>query len=593
MAKIDHISYGGTSYEIVPAAGDLRDIVAPEFSDQSTYTAGQMVLKNGVLYRFTAAHAGAWTGTDVEVVTVGGEVTDLKADLNHSARVVEAISTPVTTDVTGVRTESTYINTQGVVVEAIASFYTYAADVTAGREYVVNGYAAQNCYLYIFTDSNGNTIHKSDEKGASGGTNYSGVLVVAPANAAKLIVDGNVGGTRPPAYIGTLDKYIPTDSDKIPTAETAIIPSIFFPHYPVIDSVNKKITIPRETIIVDKRTSNGNYYVLAETQVVDYSDIASSTLKVYYDVSENTFVASVYTAVMDASKRLLFMLVRTSDPSPNHITISAGFPVIIDGMTNGVVHDENTNVKSINHRGLMQYAPENTLVAFSYSKMAGFDAVETDVRFTSDGVPVLLHDATINRTARNADGSELQSDVNIADITYAQALTYDFGIYKGAQFAGARIPSFEQFIKTCRKLGLRAYIELKTGTEEQIKSLYPITVRNGMKGKCSWISYSLEMLTYIHTVAPGERLGYLASAIRSDDIIGQLVALRQNNEVFYELDTADGVTDEGIARLISVDVPLELYTGSISSIVNADPYITGFTSSSFIGGKELSRNWSL
>lgn len=84
MAKIDHISYGGTNYEIVPAAGDLRDIVAQEFSDQSTYTAGQMVLKNGVLYRFTSAHSGAWSGTDAVVVTVGGEVADLKADLSES-----------------------------------------------------------------------------------------------------------------------------------------------------------------------------------------------------------------------------------------------------------------------------------------------------------------------------------------------------------------------------------------------------------------------------------------------------------------------------------------------------------------------------
>ena len=78
MAKIDHISYGGTNYEIVPAAGDLRDIVAPEFSDQNTYTAGQTVLKNGVLYRFTADHTGAWTGSDAETVTVVGEVEELE-----------------------------------------------------------------------------------------------------------------------------------------------------------------------------------------------------------------------------------------------------------------------------------------------------------------------------------------------------------------------------------------------------------------------------------------------------------------------------------------------------------------------------------
>jgi hypothetical protein len=59
-----------------------KSTIAPEFDTSTSYTAGSYVYKNGVLYRFTSAHTGTWTGTDVEVVTVGGEVTDLKADLN-------------------------------------------------------------------------------------------------------------------------------------------------------------------------------------------------------------------------------------------------------------------------------------------------------------------------------------------------------------------------------------------------------------------------------------------------------------------------------------------------------------------------------
>lgn len=55
--------------------------IAPEFSTSASYTAGSYVYKNGVLYKFTAAHSGAWTGTDAETVTVGGEVSDLKSAL--------------------------------------------------------------------------------------------------------------------------------------------------------------------------------------------------------------------------------------------------------------------------------------------------------------------------------------------------------------------------------------------------------------------------------------------------------------------------------------------------------------------------------
>ena len=53
--------------------------IAPEFDSSTSYTAGQYVYKNGVLYRFTAAHSGAWTGTDTVVVTVGGEVEELNS----------------------------------------------------------------------------------------------------------------------------------------------------------------------------------------------------------------------------------------------------------------------------------------------------------------------------------------------------------------------------------------------------------------------------------------------------------------------------------------------------------------------------------
>ncbi|MBQ0070817.1 MAG: hypothetical protein KBS81_03020, partial [Spirochaetales bacterium] len=52
---------------------------------------------------------------------------------------------------------------------------------------------------------------------------------------------------------------------------------------------------------------------------------------------------------------------------------------------------------SINHRGYNTVAPENTLSAFRLSKEKGFTQVETDVAFTLDGVPVLLHDSTIDR----------------------------------------------------------------------------------------------------------------------------------------------------------------------------------------------------
>lgn len=526
----------------------------------------------------------------VQDANIGVNTEDVKrlsiASENHAQAIID-IATPVTAEIATTRTDETFIDRYGAVASAAASFYTLSADVAAGSKYVVNGYAAQNGYLYIFTDANDNTIYKSAKKGGAGGTDYSEIIATAPDGATKLIVDGNIGGARTPAYIGVLTGYAIPDIKAIPTAEVGIIPSSAFPHYPMIDSVNKKIRIINDTLIIDRRTSNKKYYICPET-VIDYSNLSTTAIAVYFDVANSEFVATAYSDTRNAESYLLFMLIRTNVVSANHITVSAAFPVMIDGMLDGVVYSKNQNVRSVNHRGLEQIAPENTLIAFKYSKMAGFDCVETDIRFTQDGVPVLLHDATINRTARNADGTTLTEDVAIADITYAEALTYDFGIWKNARFAGQKIPTFEQFIRACRNLGLHPYIELKVGTEEQIRALNTVVIRNGMQGKVSWISYGINYLEYIHAVDAKARLGVITSDMSfSEAFSNRILALKGNNEVFVDADNVSVITSAGVDGLIALGLPLELYTGTIANIINADPYITGFTLGSFNAGKEL------
>src|SRR5687767_1571186 len=54
------------------------------------------------------------------------------------------------------------------------------------------------------------------------------------------------------------------------------------------------------------------------------------------------------------------------------------------------------------HRGDQDGAPENTLPAFELALASGAEFIETDLQLTADGVPVLLHDWTVDRTA---DGS--------------------------------------------------------------------------------------------------------------------------------------------------------------------------------------------
>lgn len=57
------------------------------------------------------------------------------------------------------------------------------------------------------------------------------------------------------------------------------------------------------------------------------------------------------------------------------------------------------SIEVIAHRGASAHAPENTLSSFALALRLGADCIELDVRATSDGVPVVLHDPTLERTA--------------------------------------------------------------------------------------------------------------------------------------------------------------------------------------------------
>lgn len=98
------------------------------------------------------------------------------------------------------------------------------------------------------------------------------------------------------------------------------------------------------------------------------------------------------------------------------------------------------------HRGVSAYYPENTLSAYAAAKALGYGMIELDNKFTADNRCVCLHDRTLNRTARYADGSKLAEETKISDVTFAEARALDYGLWKGEQFRGVQIPTLEEAI---------------------------------------------------------------------------------------------------------------------------------------------------
>lgn len=106
----------------------------------------------------------------------------------------------------------------------------------------------------------------------------------------------------------------------------------------------------------------------------------------------------------------------------------------------------------------------------------GYDVIEVDVDVTKDGKLVLLHDHFLNRTGRNRDGSEIAEKIAISDITYEEALQYDFGVFFAEAFQGTKIPLLKDVLEMVKEHGVELKIDNKYQryTKEQRVALYQL-----------------------------------------------------------------------------------------------------------------------
>ena len=78
------------------------------------------------------------------------------------------------------------------------------------------------------------------------------------------------------------------------------------------------------------------------------------------------------------------------------------------------------------HRGARAIRPENTMSAFKEA-MKSSDFIELDVAFSKDGIPVIIHDNTLERTSNVKEFKEFKKPYRVRDYTYKQLLKLDFG----------------------------------------------------------------------------------------------------------------------------------------------------------------------
>jgi glycerophosphoryl diester phosphodiesterase len=124
----------------------------------------------------------------------------------------------------------------------------------------------------------------------------------------------------------------------------------------------------------------------------------------------------------------------------------------------------------IGHRGASAVAPENTMAAFKEAIAVGADGIEFDVRLTRDGIPVVVHDSTLRRTAGLSS--------RIADLTWTELTKIDVGGWFAnkknlapGSFAKETVPSLQQLFTLFQSNSLVLCLEMKCDSPSEQKTL--------------------------------------------------------------------------------------------------------------------------
>ncbi|MDX3077550.1 glycerophosphodiester phosphodiesterase family protein [Streptomyces sp. MI02-7b] len=197
-------------------------------------------------------------------------------------------------------------------------------------------------------------------------------------------------------------------------------------------------------------------------------------------------------------------------------------------------HGTDAKILTTAHRGQWREAPENSLAAFKAAYDHGAEIIETDIQLTKDGVPVLMHDTTVDRTT-NGRGA-------VADMTLAQIeqLRLREGLGGGqAAVTDQQVPTLEEAMRLARDRGL---INLDKGWpfREQVWQVLTRTgtVRNGLYKSDALVP---EVRDFLAT-----HKGALYMHMITDDNLGAVAAFGDDQPVAYEVNY-DSVQD-AVAR---------------------------------------------
>lgn len=301
---------------------------------------------------------------------------------------------------------------------------------------------------------------------------------------------------------------------------------------PNYDTATTTFQFPRDTIF---NYGNSRYVVPVGGLSVPCNnpDSLSSAVVLYWDTATNELHIRKYNA---KAKDILSTFVRVAairdsaivspqvTPWQERVGIDTTMPYTINGIhpyatgssdskgLSSISVQDQPQVRACAHTGFNgnYLAPQNTLPAFKLAADYGFWGAETDLRITSDGHWVIMHDATIDATTTGTGA--------VADLTLEQIRAFDAND-GNPEFVGVKVPTVEEYLTTCKRHNLVPYMQtyaspVGAAGESLANSIREIVGEDG----AVIISFDTADLYAIREFLPNIAVEYLASVITPANI---------------------------------------------------------------------------
>ncbi|WP_328461287.1 glycerophosphodiester phosphodiesterase family protein [Actinoplanes sp. NBC_00393] len=196
------------------------------------------------------------------------------------------------------------------------------------------------------------------------------------------------------------------------------------------------------------------------------------------------------------------------------------------------------------HRGYSTVAPENTLPAFDAALRAGATFVEFDVRVTRDGVPVVIHDRTVNRTTSGVG--------RVWDLSHAEIAALDAGSWFGAGFAGLRVPTLAETLDLLAAGPAELLVEIKPpATLDEVKTIVAQLAERDLLDRSVIQSFDADVIRKVRGLVPGVRLGLLlfrfdAETVAACQELGVAYCNPDLEDVLARPETMAGLAEAGV-----------------------------------------------